>query len=141
MKIPTRSLIIVAILAAYILIVLYITLLSRAPGATSIELHPLASYRRAANTQPHLAAIEIITALLNIAMFIPLGILLPALSKCFCRPLLTICSALAFSLLIESAQLITARGVFSLEDLLHNTLGAALGLALHKTYIKIFKNP
>lgn len=65
--------------------------------------------------------------LLNIAVFIPFGALIaarfPRLRSLHASALLS----LGFSLFIEIAQLITARGVGDVDDLFCNTLGGLLG--------------
>lgn len=67
---------------------------------------------------------------LNVLLFVPLGGLL----RC-CqwvqqqqRPLLTICLAgLVLSAAIETTQLLFHLGLFEWDDMLHNTMGCALG--------------
>jgi glycopeptide antibiotics resistance protein len=136
------SIALAAAFSAYIFFVLSATLIFRSTHFfNQIELDPIASYRRAANAPTHLAILEIRDIILNIAMFVPLGIFLPLtrprLGKFYIVPPI----ALLASLTIETTQLVTNRGVFSIEDILHNTLGAALGLALCLTASKIFKKP
>ena len=131
----TKKIVLSGIFSAYIFLVLWVTLLGRTPANHIIELYPLASYRRALNAPPHLARIEIRNALLNIAMFIPLGIFLPITWHKLQKFYLTLPVAFLASIAIETAQLLTHRGVFALEDILHNTAGAALGIII----IKIFK--
>lgn len=64
--------------------------------------------------------------LLNIAMLVPLGVLLPLLWR-DCRSLIRIgCMGAAFSLLIEGSQLLTSR-TCDINDLIANILGAMLG--------------
>lgn len=119
----------------YISAVLAITLLVyRGSPYAQIELDPIASYRRALNAPLPLARIEIRNAVLNILMFVPLGYLLPMLSKKFARLLILLSVAFLFTLSIELLQLVTARGVFSIEDMLHNILGAAIGLLAYKVF-------
>ncbi len=66
----------------------------------------------------------------NVIMFMPLGFLLPLLGKPFQRavPVLMVSFLLSFG--VETAQLLTARGIFDLDDLLHNTLGGLAGFSL-----------
>jgi len=129
----------IAALVIYVLAVAYITLLSRDATLAVIELDPIASYRRAANAARHLAIIEVRNLVLNTAMFMPLGIFLPLLSTRLRQFRIVLPIALLASLAIETTQLATRRGVFSIEDILHNTLGAALGLTLYLAAAKIFK--
>lgn len=80
-----------------------------------------------------------LNVLLNIALFIPLGFLLPLLAKPFRKWYAALGASFGVSLLIELAQLFTGRGMCDVDDLFTNTLGAMLGwcaamlvLALHQ---------
>lgn len=80
-----------------------------------------------------------LNVLLNIALFVPLGFLLPLLAKPFRKWYAALCAGFGVSLLIELAQLFTGRGMCDVDDLFTNTLGAMLGwcaamlvLALHQ---------
>ena len=80
-----------------------------------------------------------LNVLLNIALFIPLGFLLPLLSKPFRKWYAALGAGFGVSLLIELAQLFTGSGMCDVDDLFTNTLGAMLGwcaamlvLALHQ---------
>jgi len=124
-----------AILVTYIVLLMLITLVFfRGNPYAPIELDPIASYRRAANASPYLARIEIRNAALNVAMFIPLGFLPPMLWDELKKPIRLISLALAFTFTIEVAQLVFSRGVFAVEDILHNTMGAAIGLLVCKIW-------
>lgn len=68
--------------------------------------------------------------LLNIAMFIPLGVLLPLAFPRFRRWNLTLAAGLAVSLAIETLQFLTGRGQADVDDLFCNVLGAMLGFCL-----------
>jgi len=131
----------IALFATYIFAVAYITLLSRDSAFANIELDPIASYRRAMAAPRHLAIIEIRNIFLNIAMFVPLGVFLPLIHAHMRKIYVSLPIALVASLAIETAQLATSRGVFSVEDMLHNTAGAAVGLAFYTIASKIFKKP
>ncbi|MCL2573466.1 MAG: VanZ family protein [Defluviitaleaceae bacterium] len=138
-KSPNHRTLVIIVFIAYAFAVCYITLFSREVAMASIELDPIASYRRAANTSSaYLATIEIRNVILNVIMFVPFGIFLPLFSSRLKLLDVIMLSVLA-SLAIETAQLITKRGVFAIEDIIHNTLGAALGLAFYHIFAKIFK--
>lgn len=122
--------------AGYFFLIAVATIFMRPPIFHDIiELNPAASYIRAANTKPQLACIEIRNLVLNAAMFVPLGFMLPMFHARLANfyKILTISLLASFS--IEITQLLTHRGVFSIEDMLHNTAGAALGYI----FFKIFK--
>ena len=80
-----------------------------------------------------------LNVLLNIALFIPLGFLLPLPSKPFRKWYAALGAGFGISLLIELTQLFTGSGMCDVDDLFTNTLGAMLGwcaamlvLALHQ---------
>ena len=134
---PIGRTVLVATFLTYVFALLSVTLLFRSAAYSNIELDPIASYRRAMRAPAHLAAIEIRNIILNIAMFVPLGVFLPLLFK-KCRKFYVVLSAsFLTTLAIEATQLATRRGVFAIEDILHNTLGAALGFALFFAFLKI----
>lgn len=60
--------------------------------------------------------------ILNIIMGVPLGILLPCLFEKMRYWWPTYLSGLLFTILIETTQLITHRGIFEMDDILNNTL-------------------
>lgn len=64
--------------------------------------------------------------LLNVAMFVPIGFFAGgALKKKHIWNILGIGIVLSF--FIELTQLITTRGVFNVDDIIHNTLGCVIG--------------
>ncbi|WP_010632056.1 VanZ family protein [Sporolactobacillus vineae] len=63
----------------------------------------------------------------NVALFLPLGLLLPALLRGRFRFLKTVASGFLFSLAIELVQYFIASRIFDIDDLLLNTLGALTG--------------
>ena len=66
-------------------------------------------------------------AVMNILLFLPFGYLLPLLWPRVDRWWKLLLCGLFVSLLIELLQLVTLRGMFDLDDLMNNTLGALLG--------------
>ena len=70
---------------------------------------------------------------LNIILFVPMGFIVPVLHESLRKWWRILLLGLAFSLFIESAQLVLHMGYFDTADLLHNTLGAGVGYAIwHK---------
>lgn len=108
----------------YIVVLLFITFLSREDGSRSksIDLELLSTW--GINTRNNAYVIE------NILLFIPYGF--------FCAWVFTAARKLWFctligavtSLGIECLQLITGRGFFQIDDVLTNTLGAIIGYLL-----------
>lgn len=71
-----------------------------------------------------------LNVLLNVALFVPLGIVLPLLARAFRKWYLMLAAGFGMTLFIEIAQLVTARGIFDIDDLVTNTLGAMLGWSI-----------
>ena len=104
--------------------VLYVTLFRGGSGNGELILLPLYSLVEAVK-QPEVYR----TLLMNVFLFVPLGIALPfALpEKIRCKALLSIVLAAAFSLVIEAVQFALSLGRAELDDILMNSLGAAIG--------------
>ena len=66
----------------------------------------------------------------NMLMFAPLGFLLPLLGKRTRRFVPVFLISLTVTLGIEFIQMFTRRGIFELNDLLHNTIGSVAGYLL-----------
>ena len=109
----------------YLIIVIYATML-RWAGFFHREwnLHLFRAWREAWN---NFSTKNWANVLLNIAMFVPLGFLLPLLGKRFRKWYLTIPAGFATSLTIELLQLAMGRGICDVDDLFCNALGAAIG--------------
>ena len=69
----------------------------------------------------------------NLALFVPIGCLLPrALPNQNFNWWKIFLIGFGFSLIVETTQLVTHRGCFDLDDLFHNSIGTVLGYALGK---------
>ena len=113
------------LIAGDILVTLILTLVTyRDVQHLSLQLIPFFSWRQAWHSW---SASLFEQLFLNIAVFLPFGLLtairFPALRRIW-RMALT---AFSFSLVIEVTQLILRRGVFDVDDLFCNTLGGLLG--------------
>lgn len=75
--------------------------------------------------------------LLNIAMFIPLGVLLPLAAKFFRRWYWMLAAGVGTSLIIEALQYLLGRGQADADDLLCNTLGTMLGYCLCMLFVSL----
>ena len=98
----------------------------RIPDHRSVILTPFREWACMFSEQNHLFWFAQIT--LNILLFIPLGFLLPFQTPkkriSFIKVLL---AAFLFSVLIETLQYITSRGITEVDDVINNTLGGVLG--------------
>lgn len=74
----------------------------------------------------------------NIAGFIPLGFLFPLLFVSMRKAWKTIMLIFFISLCFETFQLITALGVFDVDDLILNTSGGIAGYLLYKIFTLLF---
>ena len=124
--------ILTSLFAVYIFAVLWLTLLDRQWGERRAELVPI----------KYLRDFWLVQIFGNIAMFIPLGVLLPYLLNVtkFKKVFLM---SIAFSAGIEITQYITGRGLCEFDDVFNNTLGACVGFTswrLKMRYNKKYKN-
>ena len=111
----------------YILIVLYITIFNRMPEEKRVDMELFRSYRLLIVDKNYFYLYQISC---NILMTIPFGILVPTFSK-KCRKFSSLAIAgFLFSFVIECAQYFTGRGLFEMDDLFNNTLGAILGFII-----------
>lgn len=114
----------------YLFIVLCNTVLFRPEGTTSrVVLIPFWSYVEAINKDRSFYLVE---NLLNIVLFIPIGIFLK-MGFPHVRLVPIMVCGLLLSMAIETSQLLLHRGWFEVDDLMHNTIGSVIGyLALRK---------
>lgn len=124
-------------LIGYLIMVIGVTFLNRGSrmfGDTN--LHFLSSYREAWNSFNSTKWKFII---LNIFMLVPLGILLPLLNSRFRKLKWTLAAAFLMTLTIETAQLITGYGIFELDDIFNNVIGAIIGYGIIMVIITFFE--
>lgn len=76
---------------------------------------------------------DVVSYLLNIVLFVPLGFLLPLIWERENNPWKILLAGVSFSLLIELSQLLNLRST-DIDDLLLNTLGAMIGFALMRLF-------
>lgn len=136
-KIKLKSIFFPSLLLIYMFMVVAATLLDRgAIGVRQVNLHIFSSYREAWN-QWSLRGWQY--QILNILMFMPFGFLLPIVSNKFRSFKKIFMASLGFTLFIETIQLLTARGVFELDDIFNNLLGGILGYSIIKGLYYLFK--
>lgn len=68
----------------------------------------------------------------NVAAFMPCGFFLPVVSRRSKRWQNTVVFSFAFSFMLETIQLVFKVGSFDVDDMLLNTLGAALGFVCYR---------
>lgn len=132
---PWKRAILMLVFVAYIALVFFVTNFRASGMSREMNLHLFRAWREALhNFSQH----RWLNVLLNIAMFCPFGFLLPIIWRKLRKWYLSIPAGLAFSLLLEVLQLIYARGVFDVDDLFCNTLGAAIGYFIVMAVLSCF---
>src|SRR5699024_10940969 len=122
------KLLIYCLLIGYLIMVIGVTFLNRGSESFGgINLTPFSSYKEAWY-QFDVRHFQFV--ILNICMFIPLGILLPFVHRGFRRIYWTLGAGLLCTLFIESFQLITKFGMFELDDIFNNVLGTLIGYCI-----------
>lgn len=117
--------------------VIGVTFLNRGTGASGhINFRLFSSYREAWNSFNSTNWRFII---LNIFMLVPLGILLPLLSKRFYKFSWILGASFLMTLVIKIIQLITGYGIFDLGDIFNNVLGAIIGYGILMTFISFIE--
>ncbi len=116
-------------LVGYLFLVFAGTILSRRTGEFRYELTPFWSWGEVLRKWPITprGIMLLHQIFLNIFMFVPIGILISQKLGWKSIPL-----ALCISLIIELTQLLSRRGIFEFDDIVHNTTGALLGYGLLK---------
>lgn len=134
-KYPIRfsKFVFITLLICWFIVVLGITTLSRGARYTGqINFDLFTSYINAWNAW---SLTEFQLIIFNMLMFVPLGVLLPLIhlkNKSFWRVFVI---SIAFTACIEMSQLITGKGIFELDDLLHNTIGSLAGYFIVMVFI------
>ncbi len=133
-RFPFAKVILWLILAGYLAVVLAVTLM-RGAGMRGTNFRLFRAWREAWNM---FSFKNWANVLLNVAMFVPLGIMLPWIHRIFRKWYAMLCGAFSFSLTIEVLQTVTHRGLFDVDDLFANTLGAIFGYGSYMAVRSIF---
>lgn len=127
------------VFSAYVVFVLYYTVLGRyLQEEYTFQIYIYKSYKYLIEDfGPH----SLRQVVMNIVMLIPFGFLMPSLINAKRKYLITLLSAMAFILFIESMQLIMQCGTFEVDDIINNLLGTVIGVLLyalaHSVYIRV----
>lgn len=124
-KFPWQRVLLILALAGYLVIVDYATVgrLSGS-GASGVNFRLFRAWREAWNSYSVKSWLNV---LLNVALFLPLGVLLPLIWKVFRKWYWMLAAGLGTSLFFELSQYVTGRGILDVDDLFANTLGAMMG--------------
>lgn len=128
------DIILYVIIYAYLIVVLYFTVFSRDVGVSyEYLLVPFQSIADFVQVEFYSHGQYILKEILiNLALLMPIGFLLSLKGMDMLK---VIVIGFSISLLIESIQFVTKTGVFEVDDLIYNTLGATLSCC----FISIFR--
>lgn len=117
------------LLLVYLVVMASVTLLSRENGSSVVILLQFDALKQYAKYGDHAALSHL---LLNVIMFVPLGILLPLAFPFSPTKLLDVLSTgLLLTTFIEGGQLLWQLGQVDVEDLAANIAGAVIGYAFY----------
>lgn len=135
-KFPWGKIFLTLILAGYLLFVLSVTILRKQSGFhREYNLHFFRAWREAWN---NFSVKNWANVLLNVALFTPLGVLLPLIWRKCRKWYVTIPIGFATSFAIELIQLTISRGICDVDDLFANTLGTVLGFCCIMAILSLF---
>ena len=135
-KFPWGKIVLSLIFAGYLLIVIYATLL-RGQG-TFIRVYNLHLFRAWREAWNKFSVMNWANVLLNVALFVPLGGLLPLLWQKCRKWYVTLPIGFGASLAIELVQLAFCLGSCDVDDLFTNTLGAVIGYFCIMAFLSLF---
>ncbi|QFJ53559.1 VanZ family protein [Pseudobutyrivibrio xylanivorans] len=127
----------------YVFSLIYLTILVRTENPDYLVRNAGFSLFTMTAKGIELPAEEFIEFYLNVMIFIPMGYLVPYLFRWFRRHAIrrTIILCFLVSVTIENIQLITKRGSYDTADVISNTLGGAIGIALFIMRAYTLTNP
>ena len=115
-------------LAFYLSFVSTVTILSRIPSS-SIQYNIKLFWTYTAILEGNN---KLITEILwNVVLFIPIGLLLMIILTHKHKIIISVVGGFILSFAIELIQLVFHRGLFEFDDMVHNTLGAAIGAIIY----------
>lgn len=121
------QIVLIYIFICYIFALLKATLIGRPAGRRVINPYLFSSYMEAWYQWSGDGLLQLI---LNIAMFVPLGVFIPLPSEKFRKLWKAALIGLCTTLLIETAQYYTGVGLFEADDIFNNFLGTVIGYGL-----------
>lgn len=108
----------------YILLILWLILINRTPTHSQTIAPLFYELKLIIQTQD---TWSIIDSVRNLLMLMPFGFMIAEIFPKFRSIYKIALIALTFSVFIETAQLLTARGTCQIDDIMNNTLGAMVG--------------
>lgn len=128
--------IIVSLFICYLTLIVGATLLGREArlDIRSMNFYVFYSYKKAWRT---FSSLEWRNIFINILLFVPMGILLPLMSKKWQVSWKTYLIGFLFSLSIECIQFRTGIGIAEVDDLMNNTIGVMIGFGIYSLFKKL----
>lgn len=125
----------IVLFVLYVLLLMYCLFFSEGYGRVAeaereyrYNLVPLVEIRRFWIYREQLGAFALFTNIFgNVLGFIPYGFILPVICRGLRSGFVIILSGFGLSLCVETIQLVTKVGCFDVDDMILNTLGAAVG--------------
>ncbi|AZK48545.1 VanZ family protein [Paenibacillus lentus] len=134
-NVTARQVIAIFLILAWCVVVMVLTTFSRGANYEGwVNFRLFSGYVNAWN-QWSLQEWQLI--IFNMLMFAPLGFLLPLLNKTTRRFVPVLLLSLLITLGIECIQMLSRRGIFELDDILHNTLGSMAGFFVMSAILDI----
>lgn len=126
----------VVLILGYSILVLYFTVFSR-PSFYHMRycLRPFFSYSAVLNGDRYLLP----QIIMNIALFIPFGLLMKVLLKDWSFWTIIVFGLLS-SMTVELLQLLFQKGVAEIDDVIHNVIGCVLGVMIANVFNLIHKS-
>lgn len=125
-KVKASTAFIIPILLFFLSFVLTITIIERVPRRTvRYNLELFWTIKRIVAGKTNL----IWEIFLNVVLFVPMGLMVSVLIPHRAWAAILICTIT--SMVIEVIQLLTHRGLFELDDILYNSVGAVIGFLLY----------
>lgn len=113
--------------AAYIFVVLWLTLINREFGEHCANLTPFWEFANVIRNVERWFYVRQIIG--NLVMLLPLGFMLPMLKEVTWKHILAV--SFLFSVGIEITQFVTGRGLMEFDDVFNNTVGAMIGYRIY----------
>ncbi len=115
---------------AYCLFIIWFTILSRKTGVPKADFRLMWAYREMLTGHPNWKK-DVAQNINNILFFIPFGILMPVK-----KSWMVLVSALCLSVAVETIQYFGGYGLAETDDVICNTLGAAVGYLILNGLLK-----
>ena len=141
----TEWVIILTMLTGYLVIYIYLTFIYRKPlEQRQLLLRPFWSYEHAFSLEGGLHIVHLSSArqiLLNILVYVPAGVMLPAVFYKVRHPYwMTVLACAALTLSTEGFQWLTKLGYCEVDDLINNLMGAMIGILLYDLGTRIIRH-